>query len=75
MDVKELLDCVGLKCPMPIVQTMKTIKRLETGEVLEVVSDDEGIVQDMPAWCASTGNECLGVEEMDGEWHAFVKKQ
>lgn len=40
-DVK--LDTLGYFCPMPIIMTLKKIKELTVGQVLEVVSDDEGI--------------------------------
>jgi len=68
------LDCVGLYCPMPIVQTSLKIKEMKTGEVLEILADDKGIKQDMPAWCQTTGNECLGVEEAGREIKVYVKK-
>lgn len=44
-DVK--LDTLGYFCPMPIILTSKKIKELTMGQVLEVVSDDEGIKKDM----------------------------
>jgi TusA-related sulfurtransferase len=59
---------------MPIVKTMERIKQLKTGEILEVVADDKGIKQDMPAWCDATGHECLGMEEEGGEIKVYVKK-
>jgi len=68
------LDCVGLYCPMPIVKTSQQIKKMNVGEVLEVVADDKGIKQDMPAWCKTTGNEFLGVEEQNGEIKVYLKK-
>ncbi len=74
MESDAVLDCLGLYCPMPIVKTAQKIKELEPGQVLEVLSDDRGIVNDMPAWCSKTGHECLGVEESDGEFHAFVRR-
>ena len=72
------LDTLGYFCPMPIIMTSKKIKELGPGQVLEVLSDDEGIKKDMPAWCQSTGHEMLGLEE-DGTtpkrvYKAFVKK-
>jgi tRNA 2-thiouridine synthesizing protein A len=42
---------------------------------LEVVADDKGIKQDMPAWCQSTGHELIGVEEEGGEIKVYVKKE
>ena len=75
MEAKESLDCIGLYCPMPIVQTAARVKELAPGDVLEVVADDKGIVNDMPAWCAATGNEFLGIEEADGEYRVYVRKK
>ena len=74
MKSDQSLDCVGLYCPMPIVKTAEKIKGLKSGEVLEVVADDKGIKQDMPAWCKSTGHEYLGLEENDGEIKVYVRK-
>jgi TusA-related sulfurtransferase len=74
MKADETLDCVGLYCPMPIVKTSEKIKELKPGEILEVVADDAGIKQDMPAWCQATGHEFMGVEEADGEIKVYVKK-
>jgi len=59
---------------MPIANTAKKLKELEVGQVLEVLADDEGIKEDMPAWCKTTGNEFLGMEEKDGEYRVYVKK-
>jgi tRNA 2-thiouridine synthesizing protein A len=74
MKADKTLDCVGLYCPMPIVKTSEKIKELKPGEVLEVIADDKGIKQDMPAWCQTTGHEFVGVEEADGEIRVYVKK-
>jgi len=74
MKADQTLDCVGLYCPMPIVKTSERVKKMKTGEVLEVVADDKGIKLDMPAWCKATGHEFLGVEEKVGEIKVYVKK-
>ncbi|KPK24748.1 MAG: SirA family protein [Dehalococcoidia bacterium SG8_51_3] len=74
MKADKSLDCVGLYCPMPIVKTSEKIKELKPGEVLEVIADDKGIKQDMPAWCQATGHEFLGVDEAEGEIKVYVKK-
>jgi len=72
------LDTLGYFCPMPIILTSKKIKELSNGQVLEVVSDDEGIKKDMPAWCQTTGHEMVGLEEEASDhkrvYKAYVKK-
>lgn len=80
MDVKdikpdEILDCVNLACPMPILKTSVKIKEMKKGQVLEVQSDDDGIESDMPAWCQMTGNEYLGLTRDGEEYHVYVRKQ
>lgn len=57
------LDCFGLLCPMPIIETAKKLKELKPGQILEVISTDPGIKEDMPSWCRLTGQEFLGSEE------------
>jgi tRNA 2-thiouridine synthesizing protein A len=74
MKADSTLDCVGLYCPMPIVKTAQKMKELKKGQVLEVLADDKGIKQDMPAWAKATGNEFLGAEEEAGEIKVYVKK-
>ena len=59
---------------MPIIKTSVKIKEIKPGEVLEILSDDPGIKEDMPAWCKSTGNEFVGIEESDGEFKVYIKK-
>jgi len=75
MKADATLDCIGLYCPMPIAHTAKKINEMEEGQVLEVLADDEGIKDDMPAWCKMTGNECLGIEQGEGrELKVYVRK-
>lgn len=68
------LDCFGLLCPMPIIETAKKIKQIKVGEVLEVLSTDKGIKEDMPAWCKTTGHEFLGIEEENEVYRVYVRK-
>ena len=75
MKADAILDTLGLYCPMPIVKTAEKIKDIEIGQVLEVISDDEGIKEDMPAWCKRTGNEFLRIEEGEGEYRVYVRKK
>jgi len=75
MKADQTLDCVGLYCPMPIAKTAQKIKQMNSGEVLEILADDKGIKLDMPAWCKTTGNECMGIEESGGEYKVYVKKK
>lgn len=68
------IDCFGLFCPLPIIEVAKRIKEMNVGEILEVISTDQGIKEDMPAWCRQTGQEYLGLEEEGEIMKVYVKK-
>lgn len=57
-----------------LILMLQAIKRLKSGEILEVRSTDFGVREDLPAWCRMTGNVLLA--EQEGELHNryFVRK-
>jgi TusA-related sulfurtransferase len=69
------LDTFGLLCPIPIIKTAARIRQMNTGEVLKILSDDPGILEDMPAWCKTSGNELMRIEDHGGEYHVYIKKK
>jgi tRNA 2-thiouridine synthesizing protein A len=71
---RQVLDTVGLYCPVPIIKTAERIRQMVPGEILEVLSDDRVILIDMPAWCRSKGHEYLGYFERHEEMHLLVRK-
>ena len=71
----QVLDTFGLLCPMPIIKTAERFKHLKRGDILKVLSDDPGIKEDMPAWCITSGNELMRIDEMGEEFHVYVKKR
>ncbi len=60
------LDVSGLNCPMPILQTKKALKDLNSGDVLRIIATDPGSVKDFEAFAKQTGNELLeSIEDGD----------
>ncbi len=55
----QVLDATGLKCPMPVLRARRALKRMESGEVLEVHADDPAAAKDFPAFCEVTGDTLL----------------
>ena len=67
------LDTKGLMCPMPIVQLAKKVKELKSGQVLELLADDIGAKEDVPAWCNRTGHQLLAMEEEGRLIRIYIK--
>jgi len=57
------LDVTGTLCPLPILLAAREMRKLVTGDLLEIVGDDPGIREDMPIWCERAGHRLLEMEE------------
>jgi tRNA 2-thiouridine synthesizing protein A len=55
----ETIDTRGLQCPLPILKAKKAIKTLQPGQILEILSNDEGSKEDFPRWTKRTGHKLL----------------
>jgi tRNA 2-thiouridine synthesizing protein A len=53
MDAR-VLDCIGLKCPLPIVKAKKELDSMRAGELLEVHATDPGSVADFQGWARTS---------------------
>jgi tRNA 2-thiouridine synthesizing protein A len=61
------LDVTGTLCPLPILLSAREMRKLQTGDLLEIVGDDPGIREDMPVWCERAGHRLLEMVEEDGD--------
>ncbi|MFX0174987.1 MAG: sulfurtransferase TusA family protein [Candidatus Hodarchaeota archaeon] len=68
------LNAVGKKCPMPVLMTKKELKKMNPGQVLELIVDDKGALKDVPALLHKTGDELLETNENNGQVVFFIKK-
>ena len=68
------LNALGKKCPMPILLTKKELKKMSSGQTLELIVDDKGALKDIPAMCNTTGNILESTNESDAEIHFVIKK-
>ena len=71
----QTLDATGLNCPLPVLKAKKSIKSLETGQTIQILSTDPGSVRDFDSFCQATGNELLESKtESDGVFSFIIKK-
>lgn len=57
------VDIVHLMCPVHLLELKEAIKQIELGQILELVTDYERALEDVPRWCEVFGQEFLGVIE------------
>ena len=55
------IDARGMPCPGPLMSLIGAIREGPVGDVIEVLSSDEGSATDIPAWVAKAGHELVEV--------------
>jgi TusA-related sulfurtransferase len=75
-DPKAVLDAPGQSCALLTPLIKQEITKLESGDVLEIRSDDPSAREGVPAWSRLTGNELVDQVE-DGEFQTrfFIRKK
>lgn len=68
------LDALGKKCPMPVLMAKKNLKKMTSGQILEVFADDTGALKDIPALLSKTGDELLETKENGNKITFIIKK-
>ena len=58
------LDTQGLICPEPVMMLHKTIRRADSGDIIEVLATDPATTRDIPNFCRHLGHELLGQETL-----------
>ncbi len=54
------LNCLGQRCPLPVIALAKAITSVDVGEVVRVLADDPAAAVDIPAWCRMRGQDYAG---------------
>jgi tRNA 2-thiouridine synthesizing protein A len=57
-----VLDCLGRRCPLPVIELAKRIRTVEIGTVVRVLADDPAAANDIAAWCRMKGQELVAAD-------------
>ena len=74
LNADKVVDARGTACPGPLLAAKKAIAEISSGQVMEILSADEGTRKDIPKWASKKGHEYLGTLEESGYFKIFMKK-
>ncbi|MEA3496570.1 MAG: sulfurtransferase TusA family protein [Bacteroidota bacterium] len=74
LTVAKSVDARGTACPGPLLAAKKAIGELGSGDIMEILSADEGTRKDIPKWANKKGHEYMGTLEESGYFKIFMKK-
>ena len=69
------MDARGLSCPLPLLKAKQAINRLQSGDLLRVLSTDPGSVRDFEVFARQTGHALLESLHDEAEYSYLLRKQ
>lgn len=74
VDITDTLDCTGDVCPYPDVKSKRKVKKMKSGEVLEILLDYPLSAERIPETMSSLGHEVLSVDKTgDSSWKILIQ--
>lgn len=64
----------GMECPQINLELRLIIKKIKVGEIIEVVTDNEDALMNMPKWCLKNKQELFFSNVKDGLYYFYIKK-
>ena len=74
LNIDKSVDARGTACPGPLLAAKKAIGEINSGQIMEILSADEGTRKDIPKWANKKGHEYLGTVEDSGYFKIYMKK-
>ena len=68
------LDVRGKNCPLPIIASKKALEFLGVGQVMKVITSDQGSVNDFRSFSRQVGFDLLEWDEHNREYSFYIKK-
>ena len=75
MQIDKELDTRGLNCPLPILKAKKMLTEMRSGQLLKVVSTDNGSVRDFQAFAKQTGNELIDQQTVGADFIHVLRRR
>ena len=70
--MKKIIDCKGMACPLPVVNTKKASEELHAGDVLTVLVDNEIAVQNLSRFAEHKGFGVSAEKKADKEYAVIM---
>ncbi|QLB13765.1 tRNA 2-thiouridine synthesizing protein A [Bisgaardia hudsonensis] len=74
INIDQTLDTLGLRCPEPVMLVRKTIRYMETGQILLIIADDPATTRDIPSFCQFMEHTLLATQTEKSPFQYWIKK-
>ncbi|MCY0876037.1 MAG: sulfurtransferase TusA family protein [Firmicutes bacterium] len=74
MQADIVYDAGPTGCGELVMHLFLTMRRMEVGQMIEVVSYDIGARVDIPAWCTLRAQHLVETRDVEGTRHYFIRR-
>ncbi|EAU52746.1 SirA family protein [Rhodobacterales bacterium HTCC2255] len=74
MNFDDHLNATGALCPIPVLKAQKRLKKLKSGDILNILADDPAAVIDFPHFCSEQGHTLIKIEDHKDCKSFFIRK-
>ena len=68
-----IVDATGTLCPLPLIKAQEHARFLQPGAEFELLANDPGVYQDIPAWCRMHGHRIVSTVEESHIIHMRIR--
>ncbi len=68
------LDATGLRCPEPVMMVRLTLRKMEAGQVLQILADDPSTKRDIPKFCIFMEHQLIDTKTDEMPYRYVIKK-
>ena len=68
------LEAEGLRCPEPVMMIRKTIRQMQSGQVLLIIADDPATQRDVPSFCEHMDHQLVGRQVEQLPYQYWIRK-
>lgn len=69
----DVLNCVGMKCPQPVLKLAIKANSIQPGSVLEVHADCPSFPNDVEKWCNDAGKVLVSLVDQGNKKVATIQ--
>ena len=74
MNFDDQLNATGALCPIPVLKAQKRLRKLKSGDILNILADDPAAVIDFPHFCSEQGHTLIKIYDHKDFKSFFIRK-
>ncbi|WP_320825712.1 sulfurtransferase TusA [Reinekea sp.] len=68
------LDTRGLRCPEPVMMLHRQLRKMQVGEVVELLASDPATLRDVPQFCEFLPHRLVATLNNDVDYRFWIEK-